>query len=261
MKVSHEVPICMLEESRAFNDYDYALVHLFEKYPEYYSFFEESLKMGREVILDNSLYELGEAFNSEKYAEWIEKLNPTYYIIPDAFNDVDKNMTMCVEWMMKYGQDLDSKCIGVCHGNTYDEMVYNYNFIKFRVDKIAFSFMENAFKEFIEIPSGNHDMDMARAREKFIQKMLKENVIDKSIKHHLLGNYVPLEYYQYRDYKWIDSIDTSSPILAGINGIKYSENTGIEHKPKGKIIDYIDKDVKNKAIIMYNILKFKELIV
>ena len=40
MLVSHESPISMLDESRNYNDYDYALVHLFEKYPEYYNFFK-----------------------------------------------------------------------------------------------------------------------------------------------------------------------------------------------------------------------------
>ena len=53
MLVSHETPISFLEESREYNDYDYALVHLFETHPEYYSFFKCSLGMGREVLLDN----------------------------------------------------------------------------------------------------------------------------------------------------------------------------------------------------------------
>ena len=31
MKISHESPLALLKISRAYNDYDYALVHLFEK--------------------------------------------------------------------------------------------------------------------------------------------------------------------------------------------------------------------------------------
>ena len=31
MLISHESPISMLEKSRDYNDYDYALVHLFEE--------------------------------------------------------------------------------------------------------------------------------------------------------------------------------------------------------------------------------------
>ena len=55
MKVAHEAPIGLLETVRNNTDYDYALVHLFEKYPEYYQFFEDSLDKNRTVILDNSL--------------------------------------------------------------------------------------------------------------------------------------------------------------------------------------------------------------
>ncbi len=66
MLVSHESPISMLETSRKYNDYDYALVHLFETHPQYYNFFKVSLNLGREVLLDNSIFELGEAFDSEK---------------------------------------------------------------------------------------------------------------------------------------------------------------------------------------------------
>ena len=43
MLVSHESPISILEESKEYNDYDYALVHLFETHPEYYEFFKNSL--------------------------------------------------------------------------------------------------------------------------------------------------------------------------------------------------------------------------
>ena len=57
MLVSHESPISMLDESRSYNDYDYALVHLFEKEPEYYNFFKVSKTLGREILLDNSIFE------------------------------------------------------------------------------------------------------------------------------------------------------------------------------------------------------------
>ena len=68
MLVSHESPISMLEKSRDYNDYDYALVHLFESHPKYYDFFKESLLMDRDVLLDNSIFELGEAFDNAKAA-------------------------------------------------------------------------------------------------------------------------------------------------------------------------------------------------
>ena len=56
MLISHEVPKCLFEKSLDFNDYDYALVHLFDEDPEYLEFYKNSLKNGRHVLLDNSIF-------------------------------------------------------------------------------------------------------------------------------------------------------------------------------------------------------------
>ena len=54
MYVSHESPISFLEQSRSYNDYDYALVHLFETHPKYYQFFKDSIKLvGSDRFLPN----------------------------------------------------------------------------------------------------------------------------------------------------------------------------------------------------------------
>ena len=45
MLVSHESPISILDKSKEYNNYDYALVHLFETHPKYYEFFQNSIKL------------------------------------------------------------------------------------------------------------------------------------------------------------------------------------------------------------------------
>ena len=40
IEVSHESPISILDKSLEYNDYAYALVHLFETHPDYYKFFK-----------------------------------------------------------------------------------------------------------------------------------------------------------------------------------------------------------------------------
>ena len=73
MLVSHEVPLKALEKSLEFNDYDYALVHLFKAHEEYYDFYKKSLSNNRTVYLDNSAYELKELYNVQN--EMIDKFN------------------------------------------------------------------------------------------------------------------------------------------------------------------------------------------
>jgi hypothetical protein len=73
IQLAHEAPICLMDEVQRHTDYDYALVHHFEHYDNYFNFFKRSLASGREVILDNSIFELKTAFNPAEYTKWIEK--------------------------------------------------------------------------------------------------------------------------------------------------------------------------------------------
>ena len=76
MKVSHEVPRCLLTASPEFNQYDYALPHLFDQDEEYLQYFKDAKKAGRYIIMDNSLHELGEAYNHDRLKHWIYELEP-----------------------------------------------------------------------------------------------------------------------------------------------------------------------------------------
>ncbi len=87
IKIAHESPKSIFEEVQRFTDYDYALVHLFEEDEEYLKQFKQAATKGREIILDNSIFELEEAFDAEKFDKWVKYLKPTCYIIPDALED------------------------------------------------------------------------------------------------------------------------------------------------------------------------------
>ena len=55
IKVSHETPLCLLEDSKYFNDYDYALVHLLDEDPEYAAYFINAREKGRYILFQNIL--------------------------------------------------------------------------------------------------------------------------------------------------------------------------------------------------------------
>lgn len=74
MKIAHEAPLSIFDKVQAVTDYDYALVHLFEESEEYYNTFVKAKENGREVLLDNSIFELGTAFDGDVYVNWINKL-------------------------------------------------------------------------------------------------------------------------------------------------------------------------------------------
>ena len=42
-------------------------------------------KQGRYIIMDNSLHELGKAYNHERLLHWITELEPNEFIVPDVW--------------------------------------------------------------------------------------------------------------------------------------------------------------------------------
>lgn len=254
MKVSHEVPYEMMNQSRLFNDFDYALVHLLPENPDYFNFFEESLKEGREVILDNSVFELGHPVSPDFYKEWILKLKPSYFIAPDKFCDHLFTIQSVKEWSF-FAKENDLKMIGVIQGSTVEEMISAYREIEPFCDKIAISFAQPLFKELIKTDS---DDDFVFGRVYLVNKLLKEGVININKPHHLLGCSLPQElcFYRHPLFSFIESVDSSSPILHGYEGVLY-ERTGLSKKIKKKLIDIIDRPVKNRNLIEQNIQIFK----
>lgn len=241
MLISHESPLSILPQSRKYNDYDYALVHLFDEIPEYYNFFVESLKQGRRVILDNSIFELGTAFNSEQFLHWVNKLKPTEYIIPDVLEDAIGTMANADEWKQQYLIQVEPgiKSIGVVQGKTYQELVNCYNHLDtiVQVDKLAISF---DYSYYLEVcPHPNKWMGYTLGRAQTLARLLKDGIINTSKPHHLLGCALPIEFFFYREgFDWIETLDTSSPIVHGLCDIVY-EPGGIINKQSIKLADLI----------------------
>ena len=257
MKVSHESPLVLLDESRNYNDYDYALVHLFDEIPEYYQFFVDSIKMGREVILDNSIFELGEAYNSDGFVEWIKKLQPTYYIIPDRLNDYETTIKNLKSFVNKY-PELPGKRIGVAQGKTYEEVCACYKEVDKCCDKIAISFAYDLYLDLAQDEGLNIWQRWCKGRQMLLKMMLEDNIINQHKPHHLLGIALPQELKEYADYKWIESVDTSNPVVHGLYNIKYV-NGELNEKKSTKLVDLIHTEVSSEQLecIRHNVKQFK----
>lgn len=250
MLISHECPISILEESKRFNDYDYALVHLFETEPDYYNYFENSLKEGRKVILDNSIFELGEAFDSEKFCYWINKLKPTEYIIPDVLEDTLGTMDNALEWKEKYLDKVPKGCksIGVVQGKTYEDLVNCYLYLDevINVDKIAISF---DYSYYLDIcPHPNRWMGYTMGRVTTLSRMMEDGFINRRKPHHLLGCALPIEFMFYREgFDWLESLDTSNPVVHAILNIDY-DHCGLINKQSIKLIELLHSRITNEQM-------------
>ena len=246
MLVSHEVPKTLLNDSLKFNDYDYFLIHQIINFKEYKDFFNVSKKLNRRQILDNSCYELKESFDFDKFADFVKELKPSEYLIPDCFNDKEKNLELFDKWMTKYS-NLEGTKIVTLHGKTISDFIESYKYFdKYNV-KIAFNFAETMFKDFGSLSEG---------RKKVFESLLP--YINQNKKHHLLGCYLPQDFEFFKNFSFIETIDTSSPICSAFELKKYP----ITEKPK-IAIDEVQNTVPTLEIldlINYNTLYFKNYI-
>ena len=261
IEIAHEAPLQIMKEVREITDYDYSLVHLFESSEKYYKFFRESLKMGRRVILDNSIFELGEAFELHRFAYWITQLQPTEYIIPDVLDNTRETLRNIDRWLYNYS-GLPGKKIGVVQGDSYESLKECYIGIKSGVDKIAFSFNSLCYQR--DYP----DLDIISAnvlgRFRLIRTLLDEGIISIHKPHHLLGCSSRIEFLYYRsseDFNFIETLDTSNPVMFGIEEKRYSSKNWY-YKPQNKLVEHLMDSLskKQRDTIFENIIEFRETV-
>lgn len=260
IKIAHEAPNQIFSLVQSLTDYDYALVHLLDESEEYRDNFLRAKKMGREILLDNSIFELGTAFNGYEYQKWIEQLEPTWYIVPDVLEDMKGTLENLLQWK-KYKSK--SKRIAVLQGKSYSELVQCYlSFVEEGIDKIAVPF--DCTDVWINLLPFKKEVYRSKfhiwmeGRVEFIKRLVQEPFFNPHIPLHMLGCSLPQEYLEYKNYSFIDSMDSSNPVIHGLKGIRYGQ-FGLQDKESVKLFTLIDSDVNFQQIedIKYNIGVFK----
>jgi hypothetical protein len=257
MKVSHEVPRCLLTASPEFNDYDYALPHLFDQDEEYLQYFMDAKADGRYIIMDNSLHELGEAYDHERLRYWVNVIEPDEFIVPDVWMKCAETAAQAKYWkQFKYPKK--TKLTAVIQGENKNQAYLCANLLaNLGYEKLCVSYGATWYNDFF--PHTNADMGKALGRVRFVQGLLNLKQL-KDIKFHLLGCSIPQEFGWYDNNPRIESIDTSNPIMAGLEDVLYDER-GLNVKPKANMNDYfnIDFDKFNYLSVLHNTNKFREI--
>ena len=251
MKISHEVPRCLLNNSRSFNDYDYCLPHLLDKNEKYRNFFLESKEQGRYIIMDNSLHELGKAYDHERLLHWIQEIEPDEFIVPDVWMKSSQTAAQAKYWL-QYKYPKKTKITAVVQGEDKQSAFMCAFLLKdLGYKKLCISYGADWY--------GDTDLNKALGRINFVNELLKDKNY-KDIKLHLLGCAVPQEFGWYDNHPQIESIDTSNPIMAALEGTIYTR-AGLNAKPKANMNEYFDVDpysVKYEDVLE-NVKRFREV--
>ena len=258
MKVSHEVPHCLLTASQEFNDYDYCLPHLLDQDEEYKQYFFDAKKSGRYIIMDNSLHELGVAYKYDRLRHSIKELETNEIIVPDVLMNCHQTVAQAKYWKQFSGTFPETKFTAVIQGEDKNQaylcasLLANLNY-----KKLCVSYGATWYNDFF--PHTNIDLGKALGRVRFVQGLLKINQLS-DINFHLLGCSVPQEFSWYDNNSRIESIDTSNPIMAALEGVTYKEN-GLNKKPKANMNDHFDMDFKDVdyLMVLHNTTLFREI--
>jgi len=256
-KISHEVPRCLLTISSDFNDYDYCLPHLLDQDEEYKQYFIDARDKGRYVIMDNSLHELGEAYNYDRLHHWVTELKPNEFIVPDVWMACAQTAAQAKYWkQFKYHKN--TQITAVIQGEDKNQAYLCANLlVNLGYNKLCVSYGATWYNDFF--PHINTDMGKALGRVRFVQGLLKLDQM-KDIKFHLLGCSIPQEFGWYDNHPQIESIDTSNPIMAALEKIEYKEH-GLDNKPKANMNDHFDVNFKDidYGSVLYNVNKFRKI--
>lgn len=263
MKISHELPLSLMHHAYEWNDYDYCLPHLIDKYEQYKLFFTKSRKDKRFIIMDNGLFE-GVEHTTKDLISKIELLQPDIFVVPDAWNDSTTTVRNAKHWMINYKQGLPENVnlMAVCQGQDIGELVVTYQMlVDLGYTHIAFNHSSVAYQEMYPTFAGNDPLKASMyGRIEFIKRLGDSGVIRPNYYHHLLGCSLPQEFTLSKNWKFIKSVDTSNPILVGAEGIRYADS-GINFKPKNKLEHYFEMDLsKHLEDITFNVNKFKSFI-
>ena len=256
--ISHEVPFCLLEKSREFNDYDYCLPHLMDENEEYRDFFYKSKEMGRYIVMDNSLHELGEAYDSDRLIYWINEIKPDEFIVPDVWEDAKLSIGNAKQWAQVKLPEGVLKVAVVQAKNTWEaeDCVQAYKNLGYK--KIAFSYGAEYYHTMC--PHPNKDLGKAIGRYMVVHKLYNNKTLTMFDRVHLLGTASPIEFGMYKNIECIESIDTSNPIMAAIGEMPYTK-MGLYMKPIANMNKYQDMsiDFLNEDLVEYNVEMFRKI--
>ena len=250
--ISHEIPKALFPHQSLISDYPYALGHLLGKDKEYSEFYKYQFKNSQFGILDNSCFELGKSIDLKDLKSVVNEYVPSHYILPDQLHSQYETLQMSEEFLALHNSQLDSAPIGVVQGKSFNELI---QCIQWYLDHHV---------RFIAIPFDPlPDSEFGITRYFFFKEIfdyyVKKNV---GVRWHFLGCQNPSEFQLYSPEmkEFIYSVDTSSPIITGWNGIKYGDYGYSQGKPKEKLADSLDIELSYDQIqdIIYNVKKFKQ---
>jgi len=273
MKIAHEAPLFLYEESKAFNDYDHAIVPLFDRDEKYYEFFVESLKQGREVILDNE--STNNPVDAADFSGWIRKIYkdskvgdtaPLTYILPYIQDDCEGSLKAAKDFLKRF-KKLPGKPLAIIQGINFLELFKSYHDMYPIASKIGLPYNSAAYESFFNTlkPVAPILEKWTQGREVFIEELFHAGWLTKEKPLHLYGTAYPDEFGYYSHHhpelgNFFETANTADPIIRGSQEIEYDPLVGGREGIEVDFLDTMKKtEIRNVKIVKQNIKMFRSI--
>lgn len=268
IRIAHEAPLKLIPFVKELTDYDYVLAHYcLGKQGEEYKEAMLRNRMGRTMIMDNSAFELGRSIEPLEYYRLYKELKPDELILPDVRGNKEETLRQSAFFSKCLSKEEreETTLIGVVQGATMEELLDCAIALldEIKVDKIAVPYACKAYEllrhqRLTELMQVSGRIEVVEAITKIFQ--------DRGLRprFHLLGSSIPMEYVLYNPFhrQWIESTDTSAPVVSGLEGKRWFRFYGTIYKPVIHSNFFTKADFTDEilATITHNINVFKSIV-
>ena len=255
ISLAMEAPNQLLKDLPYITDFDWVLTHLCEDSNEYLAHYQNIVaQTNREVILDNSVNELGEPLGLGRMDEVVVQLNPDYIVPPDYLNNLEATLGILDEAIDLWGKN---RILPVLQGTSIKEVLECADILANKYEfKIVSVPYDVTLAHRSKLPSDDFNRaeleELAETRIKIMSALVKNGITFN--RYHLLGMNTLEEFRSYRKQSfWMStkawggfypeiSVDTGAPITNALNGIQFGKGHLI---PKGVYFDYYNERYKD----------------
>lgn len=256
--------IALITPTSILNDYcqdskvHLCLAHMVLQDPQYCEFYRsQALDPQKIVIMDNSLWELGNAFGYRELREICEKhLYPTELIIPDVFRDGPGTVNSFLEFMLNVKADISSsfefeglsqRNFVVAQGQDRQEWLECFDF-----------FNEHTDAHTIGLPKVLDDIWKPGGRIGCVEFLEATHRIRSDKQYHCLGIWDdPIEVLLLSKHSWIRSLDTALPVHAGLRDVRFHPELGLSRtrtkRPHGYFETPREVAMEHMSAISHNV--------
>jgi len=221
MKIGIICPVAHLRDFAIASKFHLILPHLFGTYPQYRLFYEERIREGDFVLLDNSVFELEVSLPYEQLFELAHTLNVSEMVAPEVLRDKEASHKALMEFLEFYTKRGGTvPILAVAQGETQTEIISSFAFLNGlpEISSLGLPFD-------LDYPTESYAGIYSRTLRRVLRRWELVEAISSALggtlikPTHLMGLSDPVELQKYRRISWIRSNDSSSAFVHGSAGI------------------------------------------